>query len=356
MFIVKRYKDNPNSNPIGKMICARRSVVALLIITTPLRKIIIVKIKDLKYTKSIPNTLPKRHSSVKLNCKGRVYVIISQNMAINPLVSIIITTKNEGKVINRLLKSIYIQNYKNIEVILIDNGSSDSTLKIAKKYPLKIYSFGPERSSQRNFGAKISKGNYLLFLDADMRLSKGVIQDCIKIIESDNRIGALNIPEISKATNFWERVKAFERSFYNKNGDPVTDAARLFRRRVFLKSGGYDESLTGPEDWDLPETIRTLGYKIERSRMVIYHQERISSLYFLAIKKFHYGLQTYRYLTKHNIPTFGPKTIYIFRSIFYKNWGRILTHPILSAGLLLMLFVEQIAGGLGYIYGRISQE
>ena len=80
----------------------------------------------------------------------------------NPLVSVIITTKNSSRTLETCLKSIKDQTYKNIELIVIDNNSIDNTKEIAKKYTNKVFNYGPERSAQRNFGAKQAKGEYLL--------------------------------------------------------------------------------------------------------------------------------------------------------------------------------------------------
>lgn len=270
------------------------------------------------------------------------------------LVSVIITTKNEEKVIARLIQSIKKQTFKNIEIILVDNNSSDKTIEIVKKMGVKVYTFGPERSTQRNFGAKKAKGNYLIFLDADMELSKNVIKECVEICLKNDLIAVLEIPEESIANNFWERVKAFERSFYNEKGDPITDAGRFFKKSVFLKVGGYDESITGPEDWDLPETIREKGYKVTRISSCIYHHERVASPITLAKKKFYYALRAYRYLEKHNISAVGPKTIYFLRPVFYKNWKKLLLHPILTLAMIIMLSAELLGGGLGYLIGRIK--
>jgi len=66
---------------------------------------------------------------------------------IMPLVSVIITTKNEEKHIENLLQSIKRKTYKNIEIILVDNYSTDKTIEIARKYTDKIYLKGLERSS-----------------------------------------------------------------------------------------------------------------------------------------------------------------------------------------------------------------
>ncbi|MDP3973585.1 MAG: glycosyltransferase [Candidatus Daviesbacteria bacterium] len=271
------------------------------------------------------------------------------------LVSVVITTKNEQDVIEKLLKSTKNQSYKRLEVILVDNNSSDRTLEIAKKMHVKFYTYGPERSAQRNLGANKARGEYLLFLDADMELTSNVIKECIRIAKSDKKIGAVIIPETSKAHNFWEKVKGFERSFYNEKGDPITDAARFFSKKAFISAGGYDETITGPEDWDLPETIRELGFKIVKISSRIIHKERISSPFSLAKKKFYYGLRAYRYLSKHKIPLIGPKTIYFLRPVFLKNINKIIKHPILSFGMVMMLSAELIGGGMGYLVGRIRK-
>lgn len=271
------------------------------------------------------------------------------------MVSVIITTKNEQTVISRLIESINKQSYRNKEIIAVDNNSTDKTQEIVKKLKIRVYTFGPERSAQRNYGARLTGGKYLLFLDADMQLSKSVIEQCIKVANSNENIGAVVIPEISRAKTFWEKVKGFERSFYNEKGDPITDAARFFSREAFLRGGGYDETITGPEDWDLPETIRELGYKVGRIEAKIYHKERVPSPIALAKKKFYYGLRAYRYLSKHKISMFGPKTIYFLRPVFYRNINKIMMHPILSIGMVIMLSAELLGGGLGYFIGRIKK-
>lgn len=283
-------------------------------------------------------------------------MILLPDMKKNGLVSVIITTKNEADVIKSLLTSLIKQTYKNVEIILVDNYSNDDTLRIARCIKrIKIFYKGPERSTQRNFGAKKSLGQYLLFLDADMRLSPRVIEECVKVAKHSENTGAVIIPEQSLAYTFWEKVKAFERSFYNIKGDPITDAARFFKRAAFYKAGGYDETITGPEDWDLPETIRELGYQDGRIAEKIYHKERAMSLLVLFKKKFYYGLYAHRYLSKHKISFFSPKTIYFLRPLFYKSWMRLLKNPLLSLGMITMLIVQTLGGGFGYLIGRVKR-
>lgn len=270
------------------------------------------------------------------------------------MVSIIITTKNEANILGKLLESIERQTYTKKEVIVIDNFSTDKTSVVAKSFNVVFFKYGPERSAQRNFGAKKAKGDFLFFLDADMELTPKVIEDCIEKINK-NHLDGVVIPEESKAINFWGKVKAFERSFYNEKGDPITDAARFFSKKVFVSVEGYDEAITGPEDWDLPDRIRKAGYKIGRSQEKIYHHEQEISPVLLFKKKFYYGINAHKYLSKHKISVVSPKTVYFLRPLFYKNWTKLLTHPILSAAMVYMLTIELAGGGLGYIVGRLKK-
>lgn len=272
------------------------------------------------------------------------------------MVSIIITTKNEKDVIKRLIDSIKNQSHQKIEIILVDNNSTDGTSEIAKKAGIKVYNFGPERSAQRNYGVNKSSGKYLMILDADMVLQKDVVKDCVLECEKNPAMGAIIIPEESVGKTFWGKVKAYERSFYNLKGDETTDAARFFTREAFEKVGGFDERITGPEDWDLPENVKKMGFKVTRIKSKIYHYERICSVLTLAKKKYYYALNCYRYLQKNNISVFSPKTIYFFRPVFYRNWRILLDNPLLTMGLFLMLTLEQIAGGFGYIRGKMKYE
>lgn len=262
----------------------------------------------------------------------------------NSLVTVVITTKNEELVIENLLKSIKKQSYSPIEIIIVDNSSIDKTREIAKKYTKYVFRKGPERSSQRNYGAKKAKGKYLLFLDADMELSRGVIKESVKKIQNSS-VGGVIIPEESVGIGFWAKVKAFERSFYV--GDDTTEAARFFDRSVFFKLSGFDENITGPEDWDFSMRVqKALG--LARTESFIYHNEEKLSLWNLMKKKYYYGMNTRMYLSKNKISSVSPQTIFFLRKAFYRKPNMLIAHPVLTLGMVCMLFLETIAGGFGY--------
>lgn len=266
----------------------------------------------------------------------------------NPVVSIIITTKNEENILENLLKSIKEQTYKAIEIIIVDNNSTDMTKKIARKYTKIVFNKGPERSAQRNFGAQKAKGTYLLFLDADMQLNRHVIKDCVATA-SKKHVATIVIPEKSIGEGFWAACKALERMCYE--GDETIEAARFFEKKIFWAFGGYDEKITGPEDWDLPQRIK-MTYQSGRVTSYILHNEKRLSLWTLLKKKYYYGKKAKVYISKHRRNITLSQTIYVLRPAFYNHWKLLLSHPFLSFGMIIMLSGEQIAGFLGYLTGN----
>lgn len=273
----------------------------------------------------------------------------------NPLVSIIITTRNSGRTLEALLKSVKKQTYENIEIIIVDNFSSDKTMQIARKYTNKVYTLGPERSVQRNIGAQKSIGEYYLILDSDMVLTNDVVKKCVEKCECHNtnniKIGGLIIPEKSFGKGCWAKAKILEREI--NQGRDYFEAARFFPKTVFNKVGGYDTKLTGPEDWDLPKRIQK-KYYLNRIDSLIYHNEGSPKLIELAKRKYYYGLSVHKYLSKQQISLISPVTMYLLRPAFYENWKILLNNPLVSLQMMIMLTIETFGGGLGYLMGRMN--
>lgn len=267
------------------------------------------------------------------------------------LISVIITSKNEGSYIKNLLESIKKQTYSQVEIIVVDNNSKDKTKEIAKRYTPLVFNKGPERSVQRNFGAKKAKGEYLFFLDADMELEPDVIGQCIGTIKAE-KVGAIIVPEESFGKGFWTKVKAYERSFYI--GDETIEAARFYDRSVFFELGGFDENMTGPEDWDFSDRVKK-RFGLARIKSLIRHNEGDLSLPELMRKKYYYAGKAGVYLKKNQQSVFSPKTFFFFRRSFYQGAKKIFFHPILFCAMILMLSAELLAGAVGFLMGRKNE-
>jgi len=261
------------------------------------------------------------------------------------LVSVIITTKNEEKNIEKCLKSIYGQTYQNIEVIVVDNNSTDKTKEIARGYTDKIFNYGPERSAQRNFGIKMAKGDYILYLDADMILSPRVIEECVKKMTNNNNLVALYIPERIIGKGFWVKVRDYERSFYTAT--PI-DAVRFIRKDVFEKVGGFDENLTGPEDWDFDKKVRNIG-DVDVVDSYLYHNEEKFNLRNYIKKKSYYMKSFNKYIIKwgKNDPDIKKQfgAYYRLIGVFIENgkWKKLIKKPYLALGIIFLRSIVGIA-------------
>lgn len=272
---------------------------------------------------------------------------------INPLVSIVITTKNSERTLGKLLKSIKKQTYPKMEVIVVDNNSVDATIIVTKKFTKKVFNKGPERSMQRNYGVSKSRGEYVLILDSDMVLTKNVVSECVELINKQKDIKEIKIPEKSFGLGIWSEAKKLEREM--NEGEGYFESARFFDKKIFWDFNGFDEKMTGPEDWDLPQRIAK-KFKVGRINSYIMHDEGRQTLYNLARKKYYYGLSAHKYLKKQKLSVFSPATIYLFRAGFYKRFYMLFSNPIVSIAMIIMLIVETISGGIGYIVGRIRVE
>lgn len=108
----------------------------------------------------------------------------------SPLVSIIIPVYNGENTIDRAIQSALQQSYVQIEVIVIDNGSSDGTVNLVKKLALvdqrvHLAESKKGRSIARNRGLKLARGKYINFLDADDCFEFQHIERCVSVLESD---------------------------------------------------------------------------------------------------------------------------------------------------------------------------
>lgn len=239
----------------------------------------------------------------------------------------------------------------NIELIVVDNNSKDNTKEIARKYTNKVFNKGPERSSQRNFGAQNARGEYLLFIDSDMELTPKVIKECVGKSQKEEAY-AIIIPEISLGEGFWAKCKALEKECYI--GDETIEAARFFERDVFLNFNGYDEEIAGGgEDWDLPFRIRKVGYKILRINALIKHHEGKLSLWSSMRKKYYYAQTVSKYIKKH--ADMARKQFTLLRPAFVRNWRILTRDPIHALGMLLMKACEFSAAGLGFLVSKVKK-
>lgn len=264
-------------------------------------------------------------------------------------VSLIVTAKNEASDIEACLKSLLNQSI-DCEVILVDNRSSDGTAEIAQKLGVRVEQQGPERSAQRNRGLKISQGEFIGFLDADMIAPPNMASECVAIMETEE-VGAVVVPEESFGEGFWAKCKVLERSCYPPGS--YVEAARFYKRAVIESLGGFDEELTGLEDLDLHQRCAK-QYPIGHSASPILHHEGNIRFFEQIRKKFYYGKNSWKYARKH--PEMFRKQGNPFRGYFLGNWRSLLRTPVLAISMIFLKTLEVAAGGLGILTGIIKEK
>lgn len=262
-----------------------------------------------------------------------------------PLVSIVIACKNNAPAAKASLDSVKAQTYPHIELIVVDNFSTDGTPAIVKSYTDKFYQLGPERSTQFNYGATKAQGEYLYRIGLEFVLEPDVVEKCVsKMAEGYD---ALAVHNRSKGDSIWAHVRYLERETY-KNDDSIV-GARFFKRSVFEDLGGFDESLVAGEDFDIHNRLVAAGYKWAHVDAVEYHigePKTIGEVW----QKFHYYGRT---LGKYNKKA-GSRSVRqfnFFRPQFVQLQKDLVKQPKLFTAFWYYMFVKYLAGATGMLRG-----
>lgn len=266
--------------------------------------------------------------------------------------SVVVSTRNEAANIGNCLAAF--DRFRDaVELIVVDNESTDNTREIALDAGARVLVHGPERSAQRNIGWRLAQCDWVVILDADMILPEATIKEMLAIAARRDKDApvAYWIPEVRTGKGFRARVRNFERSFYDGT---CIDALRMFRKTVLQTTGGYDEKLlAGPEDWDLDLRILATGAKCAVLRGHLLHNEKRLSLRRVLEKKAYYTRSMVEYQAKwagHPAVRKQFSLWYRLVGVFVENgkWKRLLRHPLLYAGVLF----ERCAVGWVYLRTR----
>ena len=220
----------------------------------------------------------------------------------NPLISVIIPVYNRGYMLKHAIDSVLAQDFKNFELIISDDGSTDNTFEIIRSYGNRVKAIHMDNkgvSAARNRGLAIASGDFIAFLDSDDLWLPNKLSAQIDFFNSNHKALICQTEEI------WIRngVRVNPMKKHKKRSgmifEPslllclVSPSAVMIKRELFNIAGLFDESLPACEDYDLwlritckfpvflidkPLIIKQGGHEDQLSKMPCLDKYRIKSI------------------------------------------------------------------------------
>ena len=206
------------------------------------------------------------------------------------LVSVIIPNYNYAQYLREAIDSVLAQSYPEIEIIVVDDGSTDGSKEILDGYGNRVQAIFQRNqgvSAARNNGVKASRGEFVAFLDADDSWLPAKVEKQVDCLKTDEEIGLVHVGVVEVdadgnsirerldggAGDLWRDLLLFSSRGIFGGGSGV-----LMRRTIFDEAGGFDQRLSTSADWDLyfqvssrhnvgfiPEVL--LQYRVHHSNM-----------------------------------------------------------------------------------------
>ena len=295
----------------------------------------------------------------------------------NPSVSVIVPAYNEERVIGNTIRSLLACDYKEFEIIVVDDGSKDKTGEIVRQCfgdNPRVRIFTPAnmgKASALNLGLRHATGDVVVALDADTLFAPQTI-GALAHRFSDQKIGAIaGNAKVGNRINIITRWQALEyitsqnmdrRAFASLNCITVVPGAVGAWRRTLLEQVGGFPSDTLAEDQDLTLSIHRLGYNVGYQENAIAWTEAPDSLRTLAQQRFRWSFGTLQCMWKHRDVLFRPRyralgfiampNVWIFQILFP------LFSPLMDLLLVYTLvaaWLEKLQQPVGYRFTNLRQ-
>jgi cellulose synthase/poly-beta-1,6-N-acetylglucosamine synthase-like glycosyltransferase len=252
-----------------------------------------------------------------------------------PKVSIIVAAYNSQDTIEDCLKSILALNYPAgfFEVIVMDGGSKDDTVKISQQFPIKVVSIRLNAPAAYNYAMKIASFPILGFIDADAKVEVEWLNKLVPHLSEPKVAGVSGRIETWNRDNPWARSIGFElKNRYQRIGKYTGRIATmnlLLKKAVVEEAGGWDEKLPSQYDTDFGYRIAAKGYKIAyEPSTVCYHFNR-PTLKAYYRQQLQYGKNTLKLYFKHGHLAKGDEITDVGMNV----------QPILLLGVVAFFFV-----------------
>lgn len=246
-----------------------------------------------------------------------------------PLVSVLVPAYNEEVNCVRTVERILQSDYKNLEIIFVDDGSKDTTFKIVseayeKNSKVKVFTKqNGGKATALNYGITMAKGEYLVCIDADTQLKPNAISELMKLF-SDENVGAVagNVKvgnEINMLT-IWQSVEYITSQNFDRRAfdllnciTVVPGAIGAFRKDAVISAERFSAD-TLAEDCDITIRLLMKGYKIRYSHTAVAYTEAPETLKMFLKQRFRWTYGIMQSVWKHKEAVFNGE---------YKNLGMV---------------------------------
>jgi len=224
------------------------------------------------------------------------------------LLSVVIAALNSENTIGRTLSSVFSNSLPNreFEVIVVDNGSTDNTVIVAKRYPVKIFSCAKRgQGAARNLGIAKAKGEIICFTDSDIIVPENWLERISEFFSSCQHADGVGGPVLAPTSGYLSNLQKLEGEAYARTHDFPTkmvesrfgdhigslySANCAYRRDVLVSSSGFDESGFDAVDIDLCWRLILKGRRLVfNPEMKVVHLGFQSSLKGVFRQQFRWG-------------------------------------------------------------------
>lgn len=276
-------------------------------------------------------------------------------------IALVVGTYNGKDIIVKCVESLLKTNYKNKEIIVVDDGSTDSTQEVLKPYSGRIKILKKERggvASARNFAANRTNAELIATTDSDCEVTPEWISSAVSHFKSPE-IGAVTGEKKYKITNIVSAVRSAEYSvrFSNRSqeANSIECPCAIIKRDVWISIGGFNEGTkVGGEDTEFGYRLIKKGFKIIYDKNVIVYHDPEESLKMYMKRNYRNGvayIRNFLWNRKESMEDdFFPLSLKmqpIFNLLFLISLGMglILLNPfILIVSVTLLLLISILFG------------
>lgn len=257
-----------------------------------------------------------------------------------PFVSVIIPAYNEGRVLGHTVRSVLKSKHKKLEVIIVDDGSTDNTAQIAKQLATKsrqvtlIRQENQGKSNALNRGIRQASGEIVICVDADTTFPPQTVRKLVRHFKNPAVgavAGTVKVGNCANALARWQSLEYIVGTHVERNAQAYLDAIVVvpgacgaWRRSAVIEAGGYSQS-TLAEDCDITLSVRKAGYQVVQDNEAISYTECPLTISDLAKQRFRWLFGNLQSFWKH-------------RNMFFKRrygWLGMLSLPNAALNIIL---------------------